>query len=266
MFRRLFIILLLFPCLALRGQDFAPLDSLMDIYVVAVQKEAPEQKIAETDYMIASAKDSLTRQHIALRLFDYYKESPLMGEEEIAVHIYDEWIASGRIAARSEFEKMDAKLFADFNRSSLLGMDAPQILLRRPCGSKMTVPQKGRSALIWFFDTACAKCRMEARLLPGILEEGVTQPLDFYAVYSGTSRADWRKFRRDFRIKNKNIRLLHLWDPEIESDYLRLYGVISTPKLYMTEPSGAIIGRRLELDNLPEMFRLGEIISKSNHK
>lgn len=258
------ITLLLFAALLLRAQDYSQLDSLMDVYVLAMQREPAEAKIAETDYMIGSAKDSLTRQHIALRLFDYYRESPLMGEEEIALHIYDAWIADGKVAMRSEFEEMEAKVFADFNRSSLLGMDAPQVLLRKPCGGRMSIPEKGRTALIWFYDTACGKCRLEAKFLPEAVEQNATGPLDFYAVYTGQSRKEWREFRHSFKLKGKNIRLVHLWDPEIESGYLKLYGVVSTPKLYMVEAGGRIIGRRLEIENLPEMFRLDSLLSTSN--
>ena len=82
---------------------------------------------------------------------------------------------------------------------------------------------------------------MEAKVLPDILAK-VDYPLNFYAVYAGQSKKEWRAFRRSFRIPQKNVRLVHLWDPEIESDYLSLYGVISTPKLYLTAPDGTIIG------------------------
>ncbi|NLZ51433.1 MAG: hypothetical protein GX899_07015, partial [Rikenellaceae bacterium] len=82
--RTLIVIILLFAAGLLQAQNYTQLDSLMNVYVVAMRSESPESKKAETDYMIGSAKDSLTRQHIALYLFDYYKQSPLMGEEEIA--------------------------------------------------------------------------------------------------------------------------------------------------------------------------------------
>ena len=262
--RRLAAILILFlAALQLHSQDYAQLDSLMDVYILAMRPESAEAKMAETDYMIASARDSSTRQHIALRLFDSYKESPLMGEEEVAIHIFDTWFAGGLLPMRSEFDFMDARLFADFNRSSLLGMDAPQVTLRKPCGGTRTVPEKGRTAILWFYDTSCGKCRAESKVLPQALEEAAVIPVDFYAVYCGQSKKEWRQFRRSFKVGGGNVKVIHLWDPEIESGYLRLYGVISTPKMYMVEPEGRIIGRRLEVENLPQMFSLAEIITQS---
>lgn len=266
---RKFLCILVFvlATLTMQAQDslrFSKLDSLLNVYVVAIREDLPENKMAEMNFLIDSAKDSITKAHIALWLFDYYKQSPLMGEEELAIYIYDSYIQTGIVAPRSEFDAMDAKLFVDFNRSSLLGMQAPQITLFKPCGGEQTIPQKGKTALIWFYDSSCGKCKMEAKLLPSIIEQHATKPINFYAVYSGQSKKDWRNFRKAFRLRSKNVKLVHLWDPTISSDYLRQYGVISTPKLFMVEAGGLIIGRRLELDNLPQMFELDLIISQSN--
>lgn len=255
--RKALAVIMLLACAWLgRAQDYSQLDSLMAVYVQAMQTADTETKAAETDYMIGASSDSLTRQHIALWLFDHYKESPVMGEEAVALHIYDNWFSPGKVVFRSEFEGMDAKLFADFNRKSLIGMDAPAVTLRKRCGGKAVVPRPGHVTLLWFYDTSCAKCALEAKVLPGVLDSSVEFPVDFQAVYAGQDKAAWKAFRKSFKLKNKNIRLRHFWDPEIDSDYLRLYGVISTPKLYMIDSRGVIIGRRLEVENLPQMLQL----------
>lgn len=234
-------------------QKYAALDSLMHQYLAAIQHGSIDSKIQESDFMIGAAADTAVRRHIALALFDHYKEAPVMGDEAVAIHIFDKWFATKAIAMRSEFDEMDARLFADFNRHSLIGMQAAKITLLKPCRGKMTIPEEGTAALLWFHDTSCGKCKMEAKVLPDILAK-VDYPLNFYAVYAGQSKKEWRAFRRSFRIPQKNVRLVHLWDPEIESDYLSLYGVISTPKLYLTAPDGTIIGRRLEPESLAQMI------------
>lgn len=257
---------MLLAAIAAGGQQrYEKLDSLMDVYVRSIRTESEEAKSGEADYMIGAAADSATRQHIALWLFDYYKESRVMGEEAVAIHIYDRWFADGTVPMRSEFDAMDAKLFADFNRNSLIGMQAPEICLRKPCGGTATIPSGGRAAMLWFFDTACGKCRVEAEVLPSVLEQDTQVSVTFYAVYAGQDRKSWRQFRRSFKVKNPLVRIVHLWDPEIDSDYLRLYGVISTPRLYMVSSRGEIIGRRLEVENLPEMFSLAGIIEDYLH-
>lgn len=240
---------------SLEFERYRGLDSLLTQFYYTLEREDPEVKSVEFDGLIETCKDSLTRQHVTLQIFVHYRFSRLMGDETVAVHIFDNWLASGRVKTRSEFEMMDAELFANFNRQSLIGMDAPRIELLKPCGGKRAIPSEGRISVLFFYDTSCAKCRLETQVLPTIVKE-VDFPFDFYAIYVGTERRDWNAFRRNFRLNNKNIRLIHLWDPEIDSGYQKAYGVTGTPRLFVVEPDGVIIGRRLEMTNLMEMFPL----------
>lgn len=251
--KTLVILLLLLSALSLRANDYRTLDSLLVQFYDALLPAPVEDKIVEFDRLIESCRDSLTRQHVALAIFDHYKESKLMGEEEVAVHVYDRWFADDSIRMTGDMEKFDAQMFADFNRSTLLGRDAPVITMKDKCGRPVTFPEQGKSAVLFFFDTSCAKCKLEIEVLPRILES-VDFPINFYAVYCGSDKRSWRRFRNGFRIKNRYVQVQHLWDPEFETEYLRLYGVISTPKMYLTEPQGSIIGRRLEPESLMEMI------------
>lgn len=261
----LFLVSLLF-CLASRAQTdssrVAILDNLLDRYMASMETESVETKSSEADYIINSLTDKEFRQRAALRLFDHYKDSPLMGDEAVAVHLYDKWFADGSIEMRSEFDKLDAELFANFNRETLLGCDAPVITLRTPCGRKMTVPNKGETTVMFFFDTSCAKCRVESEVLPSVLAQA-DFPLKFCAVYCGQDRKGWRKFRRSFKVKNPNVKVVHLWDPEIESGYLSHYGVISTPRMYLIDPDGTVTGRRLEVETLQELLPYAGAIQRT---
>lgn len=260
------IILLLGLCLAFTlkaqepGANFVPdslafemLDGMLEKYTAAIEREAVDTKNAECDFLIGSVRDSLTTQHIALWLYDHYKESPLMGDEAVAIHIYDSWFKSGAVAMRSQFDRFDADLFASFNRSTLLGMKAPVVDMQTPCGRKIKIPEEGSHSILFFFDTSCGKCQLTAGVLPGVLEK-ITFPTRFYAVYCGHDKKSWRKFRREFRVRNKNVGIVHAWDPEVQSDYLRLYGVMSTPRLYITDTDTEILGRRLEIESLEEII------------
>lgn len=238
---------------SLEFDRYRGLDSLLTQFYYTLEREDPEVKGVEFDGLIETCKDSLTRQHVTLQIFDHYRYSRLMGDETVAVHIFDNWLANGRVKTRSEFEMMDAELFANFNRESLIGMDAPRIELFKSCGGRKAIPSEGRISVLFFYDTSCGKCRLETQVLPTIVKE-VDFPFDFYAIYVGTDRREWNAFRRNFRLKNKNIRLIHLWDPEIDSGYQKAYGVTGTPRLFVVEPDGVIIGRRLEMTNLMEMF------------
>lgn len=253
------ILLMLLP-LSSEAKDFRGLDSLLTRFYEALLPESVEAKNAEFDNLIGTCLDSLTRQHVALAIFDHYRESKLMGEEEVAIHIFDRWFSDGTVKMTGEMELFDARMFADFNRSTLIGRDAPEVTMTDRKGRPVTLPSKEKTSILFFFDTACAKCQLEMKVLPMILES-IDFPVDFYAVYCGSDKKSWRKFRNGFKVRSGCVSVIHLWDPEIETDYLRLYGVISTPKMYITDPQGTVIGRRLEPESLMEMIPVAGAIS-----
>ena len=232
----------------------AALDSMVVRYVEAIRASDIGTKEAETDFMISSCTDSLVRQRVALKLYSLYVDSPLMGEEAVAIHIYDTWFATGRIAMASEPDLINARVFADFNRNSLIGMDAPVLLLRRPDGSSESLPRPGRSSILYFYDTGCSSCTAQSLLLPYVLEKADFK-IDLYAIYTGTDEQMWKTWTGDhLKIDNPLVTVHHLWDPEIESDYQRLYGILSTPRMYMVEPQGTLIGRRLDVESLGRLM------------
>ncbi|MBO4447800.1 MAG: hypothetical protein J5764_06715 [Bacteroidales bacterium] len=239
----------------------APLDSLMNRYYEAMMPMLNAEKAAECDFLIESCADSLTRRHVALFLFDKYRNSNLMGEEEVAIYLYDKWFATKKIAMRSEFDELDADIFVRFNRNTLIGDKAPAVTLRKTCLGKKTIPETGTSHLLFFYDVSCAKCRYESALLPSALA-AVDFPLVLDAVYTGTSRKEWREFRKTFKLSCPFVTVRHFWDPGMDSNYQLLYGVISTPKMYMTEPSGSIIGRRLECESLAALLPYAAVLDK----
>ena len=240
----------------------ARIDSLLLRYVGAIITEPVVSKERECEFLIGTAKVPELKRHIALKLYDHYKDSPLMGDEAVAIYIYDHWFADGSIPMRGEFDKLEADMFAGLNRQTLLGMRAPKLRFRTPCGRGKTIPVDGRTAVLYFFDTSCAKCKLESAVLPGILD-GAGFPLNFYAIYAGQDRKAWAEFRKAFRCKSKDVKVVHLWDPKVKSDFLRTYGVLSTPRLYVVEPQGSILGRRLEAENLQELLPVAATIQRA---
>lgn len=257
--RRAAVILLLFTGLTLRGQvppdslKLARLDSALVHYATMMETESVEVKNGECDFLISSVQDEETSRHIALWLFDHYRNSRLMGDEAVAVYVFDKYFDNGPFKMRSDFDQMDAGIFVSFNRSTLLGMKAPVVALTSRCGRKVEIPRDGGISVLFFYDTSCNKCKIEAQLLPGVMKT-VDFPLTFYAVYCGDDKRSWNGFRRHFRLRNRKIETVHLWDPKMETEYLRLYGVISTPRIYVTDTDGTVLGRRLEVDSLQEIL------------
>jgi len=232
------------------------LDSRLEQYFSILEAEPVEVKNKECDALIEAASDSSLRSKIALKIYKHYLNSALMGDEAVAIHLTDKWFSSGKVSMGSAQALLDAKLFAEFNRKSLIGMKAPQVTLTDPSGERITIPFTNRSLsgaegparfqILYFYDTDCAKCKLESATLRSMLDDK-EYPVDVVAVYVGREADSWQKWREStFVLKRGGARVIHLWDPDGKSGYQLDYGVTVTPRMFLIDPSGVIIGRGLD--------------------
>lgn len=234
------------PELAVPDSIWKKLDAKLEEYVKALERQGAEVKSQECDFILETVTLQEIRNHAARKLYTHYRHSPVMGDEAVAIHLFDRWFSPGKVSFETDDAFTDAQVFADFNRSSLIGMQAPAVTLFAPDGSSLSFPAAdGRPKILYFYDTDCASCKITTPVLARYLTEHPCEA-DLYAVYVGTSQKDWRKARKsDFPSPT-----IHLWDPELSSDFQRLYGVLTTPKLFLIGTDGTILGRCLDVPAL----------------
>lgn len=211
----------------------------LEEYVAALAGEPAALQNEECDFLISSTRDSLMRQYVALKLYDHYLQSRIMGDEAVAVHIARRWFLSGEVPMHSDEDLLNAKLLVTFNESSLIGCEAPELALFDPSGATVSVPAAGEWSALYFYDTSCSTCKVETARLKAFVAAG-DYPVRVFAVYIGSSAQAWADYRAAFP------GVTHLWDPEIRSDWQRLYGVLQTPRLFLVNPAGVIVGRGLD--------------------
>ncbi len=263
------LVLWLLPSFGCLGQidstRLRELDGRLEEYFRTLEPERIEVKNRECDLLIGSATDSLLRRHIALKIYDHYLMSPVMGDEAVAIHLTDTWFAPGLIDMGGDDVLLEAKIFADFNRQSLLGMKAPPATLETPDGEVVEIGgSSSRYRVLFFYDTDCAKCRLETVMLRSKLNSK-NWPIDVYAVYTGVSAESWKEWRETrFTVRASQTRVIHLWDPEVKSDYQMKYGVLQTPRMFLVDRSGTIIGRGMDTAALDRL--LGIVLSREDYE
>lgn len=254
----IFILWLLLPFCCFAQVDstrLAELDKRLETYFQILESENVDVKSRECDLLIDSAKDSLLRQHIALKAYDHYLNSTLMGDEGVAVHLTDTWFAPGLVSMGGEEVLFNAKIFADFNRQSLLGKPAPSFAMESFEGDPVSFGGRSeRYRVLLFYDTDCAKCKLELMRLRPLLDSR-DWPVDLYAVYTGGDKESWGRWLSErMNINAPRTRIFNLWDPEITSDYQMKYGVLQTPRMFLIDKEGTIIGRGLDSDALERLL------------
>lgn len=257
----LYILLVLSWCQCLRAQQLdslkrASLDAKLEEYVAAIEPAGPDAQMEECDFLIESCADSLVRQYVALRLYDHYFSSKIMGAESVAIHILDKWFFTGEVRMPNDVDMLNARVYADFNRNSLLGAQAPRLDVRNMAGEGVTLydaPSK-RYSVLYFYDTGCARCKIETIKLRSLLE-AEEYPVDLYAFYTGDNEDAWKEYVTErFVLDAEGVNVVHLWDPEMDSDFQRKYGVLQTPKMFLIRPDGKIAGRELDTDALGQIL------------
>ena len=242
--RLLTALLAVFFTFTLSAQDerFATLGAKLEEYFAALAGDSIPVQNAECDFLIESCQDSLTRQFVALKIYDHYLNSKIMGDEGVAVHIADTWFIPGKVAMKDDMDLLNAKVFAEFNRQAQLGAAAPGLVARDPDGASVALPVEGEYTLLYFYDTSCSTCRIETPRLCNFLKN-TTFPLKAVAFYTGDKEDEWARYRA---VSLDAPGLVHVWDPELESDFQRKYGVLQTPRMFLIAPDGTVVGRGLD--------------------
>ena len=256
------ILLILLSCIACLGVQAQQLDSLtkaglsdkLDEYFDAIKTLGVDAQKEEVDFLIETATDSLVRQFVAVKVYDHYLSSPVMGAEAVAIHVLDKWFLDGSVKMYDDVDLLHARIFADFNRQSLIGEKAPELSLLtyddEPV-SLFSAPSEKYSVL-YFYDTGCAKCKLENIRLTEAFKEK-SYPVEFHAVYAGDNKDQWKEYQ-DSKFNFEGVTVTHLWDPEIDSDFQRKYGVMQTPRMFLVSPDGTIVGRGLDTDALMQLL------------
>lgn len=228
------------------SSQFEALGLKLEEYYDALKHESLDVQMQECDFLIESTSDPLVRQYVAQNIYDHYVDSPVMGAENVAIHVFEKWFNTGEVQMKSNSDMIAAQVFADFNRQSLIGKKAPAVRLESMHGEQIELfggNDKSKAyRVLYFYDTDCSKCKLETSLLRNLFSYKEF-PVEFYAIYAGDDLKSWHTYvNENLTIKDAN----HLWDPDFSSDFQRKYGVIQTPRLFLIAPDGTIIGRGLD--------------------
>ena len=211
----------------------------------------PYEIIGKADGFIMTGKSDEEIAQIAYYIYRYYRDSRIMGYDEIAIYVADNYFLNGRYRLADEDARLEMRLFADANRRSLIGMDATVLTMQDPAGNEVMFPEGDQDySILYFYDDECPGCQRMTPTLMQYLFQCDRNIMERWTDYIA-------KVIHPFSLPD-NVTLVNLWDPEMKSDFLTAYGVISTPKLFLVDRNGKIIGRELTPTALSQVVELYE--------
>lgn len=258
--------ILLFLSLLMSGPDIS---FLSDSSSTAAALDTIVLKSNEEIKSILSAQINSARKkrrsEYAIRAYDWFKDAPVMGKEEIAVWLAKEYFIedkpeeSKKAKLKCDSNKLfEMRAFVLMNEQSLVGMQAPGFVMQDTSGVSQDIESliyQGEYTILFFYSTDCIKCRMATAKLVDFVNEYNKGVLNVMAVCTDSNKARWTQYiDSHFYIYNPFVNWKNVYDPEAQSGYHLLYGVVETPKLFLLNSDGIIKGRNLSVENVKELL------------
>lgn len=226
-------------------------------YLKKVEMNSCSVAIAKVDSLIAMSAENL-RPLVAEEAFDLFYNSKIMGHEGVACHIAENYFLNGEIELEDSDKLFLIKSFVMFNTSSLVGKRAAELSLEDTSGrvvSLIETVHSGEFTILYFYTDDCVNCTAQTPEIVNVIDSYQRGVLNFYSVYTGTDSSRWKGYvDKHFFSYNPFVNWVNVWDPEAESSYHLLYGVLSTPKLFLIDRHGVIVGRNLDAGSLRQLL------------
>ena len=255
----LMALLLLMPVLPTGAQETNVYKRVTDYFEKALSKLPVDQICVQIDRLIATGHDTEQQTQLAGIAFDYYSNAPIMGQEAVAVYVADNYFLNKKLPWSDPETYPLLYTFAEFNRSSLIGCDAPELVMDScdPLQDRISLRNDGgHYKLVYFYDPQCATCREYSKAIAELARTYRGGRLSLFTINTGSDRERWEAYVNEYfgDLNAWKVDVRHLWDPEDANDYHKAYGVLSTPALVLIDAQNKIIGRRLDPDAAKELL------------
>ena len=228
-----------------------------DYFERALSKLTVPEICTQIDRLIATGHDTEQQAQLAGLAFDYYCNAPIMGQEAVAIYVADNYFLNKKLPWSDPETFPLLYTLAEFNRASLIGCDAPELVMENLSGERVSLRQDGgHYKLLYFYDPQCATCHQWTREVAELARTYRGGRLSLFTVNTAADRAQWEAYVREHfgDLNAWKVDTRHLWDPQDANDYHRAYGVLSTPTLLLIDAQNKIIGRRLDPESAKELL------------
>lgn len=207
---------------------------------------------------IEAEEDSTAQLLFVQTAFDHYASSPIMGYEQLALLLADQYLLNGRFVL-SEEEEFQVLWYTQITRPNRLGATAPDLLFSDPLGYPVQLNRlPGDYLVLLFVDDQCPVCQQEYETLAQWLEQWMTRPtceLSLVRCYVGDDRERWSDYIASHPlVQSDSLTVWEAWDPDFNTGFQIQYGVVSTPKMFLINAQDIIVGRNLRTEQLAQLM------------
>ena len=229
----------------------------IDRYFTEILIQKPDSIIPHLDrFLSRGAEDSVMNKFLTGHSFNLFMQSEIMGMENVAIHLIDNYYLAGKIHGMEDKFMRDVSDYANKYRPTLIGKQAANLKMETINGQYESLYDiDAPYTLVYFFEPNCGHCKQETPKVYKVYEKYRDQGLAAYCVYSQSKKQEWVAY-----VAQNNLQWINVWDETNVNDFRRKYSVYIVPQIYLLDRDKKIIGRRLSAESLDKM--LGNLFKK----
>ncbi len=220
---------------------------------VLVQK--PDSVIPEVIRLIEQhKKNKPIFQNLTSFILNNSIQSNIMGIENVFVAIANKYYLSGEAFWANEQLLKQIRQDVALRENNLIGMTAKELLLEDTVGDYHSLlQQSSKYTILVFWEPECGHCQTE---IPKLYNEVFLQNnLSVFAVCTMNNKLKWQEFIHEHELRD----WINVWDPYQTSNFNQLYGVQSTPSIFLLDEDKKIIAKNMNVDNLKKIIESLEV-------
>lgn len=220
-------------------------------YLTRVAAPFTDSVISEVDFIMEKSKaNDEVYKFILNTLFSHYSRSKIITDENIFVHIAENYFLNGKAPWFSEEFKQKLANNIDLRKPSLVGQKAPDFSMKSIDGKMVNLRDvQNNFVILYFFNEDCDVCKQVSPDLMNFYRIIKDRGVDIIGINTGEDKTAWKKYVEDNKLKWINV-----WDPKNKSGYRELYNVAGTPLIVLLDEDQKIITKRITVEQLMGFF------------
>lgn len=222
-------------------------------YMTELTAQNPDSIIYAADFLVKKVldQDEYYKYFVNWITLHYEPEkSTVMDADAIYVHMVKNYFTKERAFWSTEFEIEHLQRKASEMSASLVGLKGPDVQAKDLNGNLRAISDiKSDYVIVFMYSPSCEHCIAESPQMVTFYKEWKNNGVEVFGIGVETDQAEWEKFVKDYGLDI----FTNVYDPTNKAIYKKYY-VDVTPEIYVLNKDRIIIGKNLDVTQIPEII------------
>lgn len=220
-------------------------------YLDNLTVQNPDSLKISCDYLIEKARaNKEVFKYIVYYTTLTYETSKVMGMDAVFVHLVEKYYMTNQAYWMDSTQLKKINDRATTLKPLLLGKRTWNLTLEDTNGTyRPLYDVKAKYTVLFFWDPDCGHCQKSIPKLVEVYDKYKSMGIEVYAACTETDLSKWKK-----TINEKKLTWINVADPNLHNNFRRDYDITSTPQIYILDENKVIKARKLDVEQLGDIF------------